>query len=208
MHPVIMRQLAADRIGEMHAKAENERQTRQARRARRRAPSAQPTSPASGTPGPRSSPGRSPAAGHARAAQRAATAAMAGVRRQMAATPSHDAKRWTIATDQSEAAGGLTRSASPPLPGTHAATSRMPIAASVLPRLPGVARSQPLASARPGWPNGYSGSSGGQHQLPGQRAIVLVGRDVAGSRHDVKSSPAPSPPASGGECPGRAAAGA
>ena len=51
MHPVIMRQLAADRIGEMHAKAENERQTRQARRARRRAPSAQPTSPASGTPG-------------------------------------------------------------------------------------------------------------------------------------------------------------
>ena len=42
MHPVIMRQLAADRIGEMHAKAENERRTRQARRARRRAPSTRP----------------------------------------------------------------------------------------------------------------------------------------------------------------------
>lgn len=31
MHPVIMRQLAADRIGEMHAKAEDERLARQAR---------------------------------------------------------------------------------------------------------------------------------------------------------------------------------
>jgi hypothetical protein len=42
MHPVIMRQLAADHIAELHAKAEDERLTRQARRARRagrRAPS-------------------------------------------------------------------------------------------------------------------------------------------------------------------------
>ena len=35
MHPVIMRQLAADRISEIHAKADDERLTRQARRARR-----------------------------------------------------------------------------------------------------------------------------------------------------------------------------
>ncbi len=33
MHPVIMRQLAADRIAEMHAKAEDERPAHQARRA-------------------------------------------------------------------------------------------------------------------------------------------------------------------------------
>jgi hypothetical protein len=46
MHPVIMRQLAADHIREMHAKAEDERQ---ARRARRRAPSARPGLRASGT---------------------------------------------------------------------------------------------------------------------------------------------------------------
>jgi hypothetical protein len=48
VHPVIMRQLAADHIAELHAKAEDERLTRQARqawrprrarRARRRAPS-------------------------------------------------------------------------------------------------------------------------------------------------------------------------
>lgn len=38
-HPVIMRQLAADHIREMHAKAEHERLAHQARRARRRAPS-------------------------------------------------------------------------------------------------------------------------------------------------------------------------
>ena len=49
MHPVIMRQLAADHIGEIHAKAENERLARQARRARRRAPSTRPRPPASGT---------------------------------------------------------------------------------------------------------------------------------------------------------------
>ena len=49
MHPVIMRQLAADRIGELHAKAENERLARQARRARRRAPSTRPGLPAGGT---------------------------------------------------------------------------------------------------------------------------------------------------------------
>ena len=46
MHPVIMRQLAADHIAEIHAKAGEERLTRQARRARgarrerRRVPSA------------------------------------------------------------------------------------------------------------------------------------------------------------------------
>ena len=39
MHPVIMRQLAADHIAELHAKAEDERLTRPARQARRRAPS-------------------------------------------------------------------------------------------------------------------------------------------------------------------------
>ena len=42
MHPVIMRQLAADHIREIHAKAEDERLARQARRARRRAPSTRP----------------------------------------------------------------------------------------------------------------------------------------------------------------------
>jgi hypothetical protein len=49
MHPVIMRQLAADHITEIHAKAEDERRARQARRARRRAPSTRPRPPASGT---------------------------------------------------------------------------------------------------------------------------------------------------------------
>ena len=42
MHPAIMRQLAANHIAEIHAKAEDERLTRRARRARRawrRAPS-------------------------------------------------------------------------------------------------------------------------------------------------------------------------
>jgi hypothetical protein len=34
MHPVIMRRLAADRIREFHAEAENERLARQTRRAR------------------------------------------------------------------------------------------------------------------------------------------------------------------------------
>ena len=42
MHPVIMRQLAADHIRARYAKAEDERLNRQARRARRRAPSARP----------------------------------------------------------------------------------------------------------------------------------------------------------------------
>ena len=46
MHPVIMRQLAADHIKEMHAKAEDERLARQARR---RVPSMRPRLPASGT---------------------------------------------------------------------------------------------------------------------------------------------------------------
>jgi len=49
MHPAITRQLAADHIREMHAKAEDERQARQARRARRRVPSMRPRLPASGT---------------------------------------------------------------------------------------------------------------------------------------------------------------
>ena len=49
MHPVIMRQLAADHIKEMHAKAEDEGQARRARRARRRAASTRPRLPASGT---------------------------------------------------------------------------------------------------------------------------------------------------------------
>jgi hypothetical protein len=48
MHPAITRQLAADHIREMHAKAEDERLARQARRARRRAPSTRPRLPASG----------------------------------------------------------------------------------------------------------------------------------------------------------------
>jgi len=49
MHPVSMRQLAADHIRELHAKAEDERLTRQACRARRRAPSMRLRLPASGT---------------------------------------------------------------------------------------------------------------------------------------------------------------
>ena len=49
MHPIITRQLAADHIRELHAKAEDERLARQARRARRRAPSTRPGLPASGT---------------------------------------------------------------------------------------------------------------------------------------------------------------
>jgi hypothetical protein len=49
MHPVIMRQLAADHIRARYMKAEDERLNRQARRARRRAPSTRPRPPASGT---------------------------------------------------------------------------------------------------------------------------------------------------------------
>ena len=49
MHPVIMRQLAADHIREMHAKAEDECLAREARRARRRAPSVRLRLSASGT---------------------------------------------------------------------------------------------------------------------------------------------------------------
>ncbi len=49
MHPVIMRQLAADHIKEMHVRAEEERVARRARRARRRAPSTRPGLRASGT---------------------------------------------------------------------------------------------------------------------------------------------------------------
>ena len=64
MHPVIMRQLAADHIREKHAKAEDERLARQARRARRRAPSTPPGLPASETPSyhdPRLDAGQRPA---------------------------------------------------------------------------------------------------------------------------------------------------
>ena len=64
MHPVIMRQLAADHIRARYAKAEDERLNRQARRARRRAPSARPRPPASGTlsyDDPRLDAGRRPA---------------------------------------------------------------------------------------------------------------------------------------------------
>jgi hypothetical protein len=49
MHPVIMRQFAAEHIREKHAKAEDERRARQGRRARRRALSTRPRHPASGT---------------------------------------------------------------------------------------------------------------------------------------------------------------
>ena len=49
MHPDIMRQLAADHISQIHAKAEGERLARQTRRARRHAPSTRPRPPASGT---------------------------------------------------------------------------------------------------------------------------------------------------------------
>ncbi len=49
MHTVIVRQLAADHIRELHAKAEDERLARQARRARRRATSTRPRPAASGT---------------------------------------------------------------------------------------------------------------------------------------------------------------
>ena len=64
MHPAIVRQLAADHIREIHAKAEDERLARQARRARRRAPSTRPGLPASGTlsyDDPRLDPGQRPA---------------------------------------------------------------------------------------------------------------------------------------------------
>jgi hypothetical protein len=67
MHPVIMRQFAAEHIREIHAKAEDEgqaRQARQARRARRRTPSTRPRLPASGTlsyDDPRLDPGQRPA---------------------------------------------------------------------------------------------------------------------------------------------------
>jgi hypothetical protein len=54
MHPVIIGQLAADHISDIHAEAaagRRARQARQARRARRRAPSARPELPARETLG-------------------------------------------------------------------------------------------------------------------------------------------------------------
>ena len=71
MQPVIMRQLAADHIREIDAKAEDEHRASEARRVRRRALSAGLRLLASGTlsdDDPR--PGRRPSAGQARAAQR------------------------------------------------------------------------------------------------------------------------------------------
>ena len=64
MHPAIIRQLAADRIREMHTEAEGKRQARQAHRARRHALSMRPRLPASGTlsyDDPRLDPGQQPA---------------------------------------------------------------------------------------------------------------------------------------------------
>ena len=58
-----MRQLAADHIREIHAKAEDEHRASEARRVRRRALSARLRLPASGTPGddyPRLDAGRRP----------------------------------------------------------------------------------------------------------------------------------------------------
>ena len=74
MHPAIIRQLAADRISQMHAQAEDDRLARQARRARRRTPGTRPGLPASGTLSNDVPPGPRPAADHPRAAQRTATA--------------------------------------------------------------------------------------------------------------------------------------
>ena len=45
MHPVIIQQLAADHIRELHATAAEERRARRARRARRRAPYEQASAP-------------------------------------------------------------------------------------------------------------------------------------------------------------------
>jgi len=49
MHPVIIRQLAADHIRDLRAEAANDRLARRARRARRRAPSTRPRLPAGRT---------------------------------------------------------------------------------------------------------------------------------------------------------------
>jgi hypothetical protein len=49
MHPAITRQLAADHIRDLHAKAEDKRRARQARQVRRHAPSTRAGLPASGT---------------------------------------------------------------------------------------------------------------------------------------------------------------
>jgi hypothetical protein len=51
MHPVIMRQRAADHISEKHARAEDERQARQARRPRCRTPAIRLGGTVAGVPG-------------------------------------------------------------------------------------------------------------------------------------------------------------
>ena len=64
MHPGIMRELAAEHIREIHARAEDEHLAHQARQARRRAPSTRLRLPASGTlsyDDPRLDPGQPPA---------------------------------------------------------------------------------------------------------------------------------------------------
>ena len=127
MHPVIIQQLAADRIRELHAKAEEERLARQARRARRRAPSTRPGLPASGTlsyDDPRLDAGQRPAIPEQPSAP--PLPAMA-TRRRIAATPSGDANRWTIAADQSEPAGGLIVMSSSPYAARHRFARRSPV---------------------------------------------------------------------------------
>jgi hypothetical protein len=112
MRPVLMRQVAADHISEMHAKAQDERLARQAHRARRRAPSARLRLPASGTlsyDDPRLDPGQHPAR------REQSSAPLVPV---LAGSPPRDAKRWTITADRGKAAGGLIRgSGSAPAPG-------------------------------------------------------------------------------------------
>jgi hypothetical protein len=51
MHPTLIRQLAADRIRGIHAKAADQRRARQGRLARRHVPSTPPRLPASATLG-------------------------------------------------------------------------------------------------------------------------------------------------------------
>ena len=105
MHPVIMRQFAAEHIREKHARAEDERRARQARqgrRARRRALSTRPRLPVSGTlspDDPRLDTGRQPAMHEPPSVPPEPV---------LAGSPpdSDDAVTlWTIAADQSEVTG-------------------------------------------------------------------------------------------------------